>query len=275
MILSTNVLFGVQSIMKKDDSLTGMYYDYALAAPLMAGAAEKERMDVLILGMGTGTFATQCRRYFDDMQIEGVEIDEKITALAERYFRLPEDVTVTTYDGRAFLNAVDRQYDVIMVDAYQDITIPFQMSSVEFFTLVREHLKEDGVMVVNMNMRGEEEGNINQYLADTICSVFSHVYTVDVTYSTNRELFASNSPDMLQRLEAGREAVDSELMAMMERVVEGLTPYEAGSYRMNDDKAPVELLGMRVIDDLIGDEVEYYKELYEEQGIRGLLEQLG
>ncbi len=57
--------------------------------------------------------------------------------------------------------------------------------------------------------------------------------------------------------------------------MEGLTPYEAGSYRMNDDKAPVELLGMRVIDDLIGDEVEYYKELYEEQGIRGLLEQLG
>ena len=35
-----------------------------------------------------------------------------------------------------------------MVDAYQDITIPFQMSSVEFFTLVREHLNENGVMVV-------------------------------------------------------------------------------------------------------------------------------
>lgn len=27
-----------------------------------------------------------------------------------------------------------------MVDAYQDITIPFQMSSVEFFTMVKEHL---------------------------------------------------------------------------------------------------------------------------------------
>lgn len=274
-ILSTNVLFGVQSIMRKDGSLTGMYYDYALAAPLMAGAAEKEQTDVLILGMGTGTFATQCRRYFDNMQIEGVEIDEKITALAEQYFRLPEDVTVTTYDGRAFLNAVDRQYDVIMVDAYQDITIPFQMSSVEFFTLVKEHLKEDGVMVVNMNMRGREEGNINQYLADTICSVFSHVYTVDVDYSTNRELFASNDADMLQRLEKGRGAVDGELTAMMERVLDGLIGYEAGSYRMTDDKAPVELLGMQVIDDLIGGEVEYYKELYEEQGIRGLLEQLG
>ena len=31
--LSTNVLFGVQSIQRKDTELTGMYYDYALAAP--------------------------------------------------------------------------------------------------------------------------------------------------------------------------------------------------------------------------------------------------
>ena len=84
------------------------------------------------------------------MDIEGVEIDEKITALSREYFHLPEDVPVVTYDGRAFLNAVDKKYDVIMVDAYQDITIPFQMSSVEFFTLVKEHLTEDGVMVVNM-----------------------------------------------------------------------------------------------------------------------------
>ena len=45
-ILSTNVLFGVQSIMKKDDSLTGMYYDYALAAPVMAGVNEIGRAHV-------------------------------------------------------------------------------------------------------------------------------------------------------------------------------------------------------------------------------------
>lgn len=46
-ILSTNVLFGVQSIMKKGGA-TGMYYDYALAAPVMAG---KENPRILILGM--------------------------------------------------------------------------------------------------------------------------------------------------------------------------------------------------------------------------------
>ena len=129
-----------------------MYYDYAMAAPLMLADKKPSDMDVLILGMGTGTYATQCRKYLGDMNVEGVEIDEKITQLSRKYFSLSEDVPVTTYDGRAYLNAMDKKYDVIMVDAYQDITIPFQMSSVEFFTLVKDHLNEDGVMVVNMKM---------------------------------------------------------------------------------------------------------------------------
>ncbi len=274
-ILSTNVLFGVQSILKKDDTLSGMYYDYAMAAPFMAGVEEKDVMEILILGMGTGTYATQCGRYFDNLTMEGVEIDEKITELAREYFELPENIKVTTYDGRAYLNAVDKKYDVIMVDAYQDITIPFQMASVEFFTMVRDHLTEDGVMVVNMNMRGEEEGNINQYLADTISNVFSEVYTADVERSTNRELFASNNPEMLDVLKrnAGLTA-NAELIMLMDKVSGRLVAYEAGNYLMTDDKAPVEVLSMRVIDSLIQDEVGYYKDIYERDGIKGLLESM-
>ena len=38
-ILSTNVLFGVQSVTMKDKGLTGMYYDTALAAPALADNA--------------------------------------------------------------------------------------------------------------------------------------------------------------------------------------------------------------------------------------------
>lgn len=272
-ILSTNVLFGVQSVYKKEKELTGMYYDYAMAAPYMTGVKQKDDLNVLILGMGTGTYATQCTRYFHNMTVEGVEIDEKITALASRYFELPDTVKVTTYDGRAYLNAMEETYDLIMVDAYQDITIPFQMSSAEFFTLVKEHLTEDGVMVVNMNMRGTDEGNINQYLADTIASVFSEVYTVDVSGSTNRELFASNDPDMMKTFSENAAAeTDDELISMLDIVERNLTPYAAGSYIMTDDKAPVELLGMRVIDELIRNEVKYYKDIYEQQGIQGLLD---
>lgn len=242
-VLSTNVLFGVQSLYMKEGGLTGMYYDYAMAAPLMVPDKPVEDMDVLILGMGTGTYATQCRKYFGDMNIEGVEIDEKITELSREYFSLPEDVKVTTYDGRAFLQAVDTAYDVIMV--------------------------------VNMNMHGNKEGDINQYLADTIANVFDNVYTVDVAGSTNRELFASQHSDMIEVLSDHVENLsDAGLQNMMQRVADNSSAYVAGDYLMTDDKAPVELLGMQVIDQLIQEEVAYYKDIYEEQGISGLLEHL-
>lgn len=274
-VLSTNVLFGVQSVYRKDGSLTGMYYDYAMAAPLMTEVADLSDMKdkkMLILGMGSGTYATQCRRYFGDMYIEGVEIDGKITDLAKEYFELPDDIQVTTYDGRAYLNAITDKYDVIMVDAYQDITIPFQMSSVEFFSLVKSHLNPGGVMVVNMNMRGSSEGSINDYLSDTIASVFSEVYTVDVIGSTNRELFASDDPKMLDHLSdntgklaatglSAAEEADtpgtntSALHDMMLKVNTGLIKYTPSDRILTDDKAPVELLGMRVIDEIIRDEL--------------------
>ncbi len=273
--LSTNVLFGVQSVYEKSDTLTGMYYDYAMAAPMMAGVHEKESLDVLILGMGTGTFATQCNRYFDGIRVEGVEIDEDITKLAREYFYLDESIPVVTYDGRAYLNAVEGTYDVIMVDAYQDITIPFQMSSLEFFTLVRDHLNPDGVMVVNMNMRGQKEGSITDYLSDTICRVFDEVYTVEVPRSTNRVLYASNAEDVLEVFERN-VAMESheDLKVVMGKVAETMAAWEAGDRIMTDDKAPVELLGMQVIDDIIKEEVSYYKEVYQENGLEGLMEVL-
>ena len=187
-ILSTNVLFGVQSVTMKDKGLTGMYYDTALAAPALADNANS----ALILGMGTGTYARQLKQYYPKMNITGVEIDQKITDLAGEYFDEPADIPVTTYDGRAWLAASHDKYDVIMVDAYQDITIPFQMSSTEFFTMVREHLNPGGVMVVNMNMISDGQGSINEALSDTIASVFGNgnTLTADVPNTTNRELFA-------------------------------------------------------------------------------------
>ena len=249
-ILSTNVLFGVQSIMRKDSGLTGMYYDYALAAPVMVSTAAPS---ILVLGMGTGTFASQCSRYFPQASIEGVEIDPKIAELAHTYFSLPANIPITAYDGRAYLAASDKLYDVIMVDAYQDITIPFHMSSQEFFTLVRRHLKPGGVMVVNLNMHSDRPDSINQYLEDTIASVFPHVAYTDISGMTNRELFASDtaSPQQLLAAHSGK-LKNAGLRSLMQETETRLQPYEnSGQRLLTDDKAPVELLGMRMLDELI------------------------
>ena len=268
-VLSTNVLFGVQSVMMKSDELTGMYYDYALAAPVICGA---EAPEILVLGNGTGTYATQCLKYFPGASVEGVEIDGRITELAGRYFALSDEVKVTEYDGRAFLQAVDKQYDVILVDAYQDITIPFQMSTVEFFTMVRAHLKPGGVMAVNMNMHSDGEGSINEALGDTIASVFPSVATVDVAGNTNRELFASLDGEIASRLADGAGRLgNGQFKSMMLNVSYRLAPVEGGGHILSDDRAPVELLGMRAIDALIADELAWIRGVYEREGLRGLI----
>ena len=195
--LSTNVLFGVQSVQVKGDALTGMYYDYALAAPCMAGmdGTDNENRSVMILGMGSGTYASYCTRYFPGASVQGAEIDKKIADIATDYFGLPGSVTVAVEDGRAYLAASEEKFDVIMVDAYQDITIPFQLSSVEFFNEVRSHLKPNGVMVVNLNMTSAENGSINEYLCDTMASVFKYTVTAPVKGNTNTEVFCTNSGD--------------------------------------------------------------------------------
>ncbi|MFA6850384.1 MAG: fused MFS/spermidine synthase [Selenomonadaceae bacterium] len=275
-ILSTNVLFGVQSIMKKDDGLTGMYYDYALAAPVMSGLATKENAKILVLGMGTGTYAKQCKKYFTKASIEGVEIDQKITDLARTYFQLPADVKVTTYDGRAYLGATKEKYDVIMVDAYQDITIPFQMSSIELFAMVKEHLTPNGIMVVNMNMHTEKKDNINEYLSDTIAAVFDGVYTVNVPGATNRELLAVQNKEVFTTFNQNIAGLNNyELKQLMYTIASNMKTYQKGTDFLTDDKAPVEVLGMQAIDELIQNEIGYYKKRCKEEGINGVLKSIG
>ena len=101
------------------------------------------------------------------------------------------------------------------------------------------------------------------------------VCTVDVPYATNRELFASMG-GARKRFSAGCAALENgELRAMMARVDGRLAPYTGGGNVFTDDKAPVELLGMRVIDGLIGDELDEVRGAYEEKGFSGLMEMLG
>ena len=322
-ILSTNVLFGVQSVTMKEDGLTGMYYDYAMAAPVMTLSGKNiDRQDIdtdktkdekqvpirmLVLGMGTGTYARQCNKYFgsDNLDIRGVEIDEKITDLSYEFFDADAGTEVTTYDGRAYIKADDEKYDVIMVDAYQDITIPFQMSSKEFFREVYDHLTDDGVMVVNLNMHaepqereqtegssqddseleqnGKNNSGINTWLCDTISSVFGDVMTIDVPRATNRELFAMKDPGTIHNsLIQGIKDIQtdttvgdvekSDLSELMNYISQNLVSYKGGDNIFTDNKAPVELLGMREIDAIIKRELKYYKEIFREQGLSGILE---
>lgn len=276
---STNVMFGVQSMIKKDKSLTGMYYDYCLASTYMSSYDKKDKTDMLILGNGTGTFATLVDKYIPSQQnITGVEIDQKIIDLSHDLFMMPDSVNTVCDDGRAYIQRAsekDKKYDVIMVDAYSSVSVPFQMATVEFFTEVKSHLKEDGVMVMNINMYGKQEKSLDQALSNTVSSLFDEVYAMKVPNGSGDELFASDNPDMVKRLgESLSSITDSSLRNRMSYVYDNLEEHIDTGIRLYDDTADVEVRSMYALDDIISAELAYYQKIYKEKGFKGLLDYL-
>ena len=68
-----------------------------------------------------------------------------------------------------------------------------------------------------------------------------------------------------------RKAQGQQLCRYDAQVYSKLTPYEGGNCILTDDKAPVEVLGMRVLDELIGDELNYYKDELRTGGLSALI----
>ncbi len=289
--LSTNVAFGVQSVYKKDNKLSGLYYDYALMAPqFIKDFDSNNKLDLLILGNGTGTYAKQSKLNYPNINTDAVEIDPKIVDLSKKYFNLKEDeATIYETDGRTFLSDKNcGMYDVIMVDAYHDITVPFHMATKEFFTEVSNHLKPGGVIVLNINMKSKGDNPINQYLSQTVKSVMNKVYTCDVRNSTNVLLFASNDNNMLSNFEDNfnRFTQKGILQSITYQIAlyHDVAPYVRDNLKevtkseliFTDDIAPVDILGQSLLNDIVKDELKNFKDMvdFEHKGFDGVFELL-
>ena len=279
--LSTNVAFGVQSVYKKNNKLSGFYYDYGLMAPMFKKSVTfSSSLDLLVLGMGTGTYAKQSKMYYPNLKTDGVEIDQKIVDLSKKYFGLKdEDANIFVTDGRTFLSdKACKTYDVIMVDAYHDITIPFHMATKEFFTEVSKHLKPGGVILMNINMKSKGDNPINQYLTQTVKSVMNKVYTCDISTGTNVLVFASNDESCIDNFYNNINLLDksSPLIKVADYVKANLKEVTESKLVFTDDLAPVEVLGQRLLNDMVKDELGYFKDQvnFKEKGIKGLFDML-
>lgn len=263
--LSTNVAFGVQSVYKKDTLLTGYYYDYGLAAPLfIKGATFDRKLNMLILGLGTGTYAKLCKKFFPNTQTDGVEIDQKIVDLSKEYFELQdEEARIFVNDGRAFLKSKEAgKYDVIMVDAYRDITIPFHMTTKEFFSQVKKHLLPGGVLIININMHSEKNTEILDYLSETVKSVMGKVYRCNMPNGTNSLVYASDNLSCFDDFKTNIALLDPNdpLYEITRHVEKNAIEITDKNHVFTDEIAPVELMGQKVLNELVGNELKYFKE---------------
>lgn len=277
-ILSTNVAFGVQSIYKKDGSLSGYYYEYALMAPyFMKDMSPEKKLDVLVLGLGTGTFPKQLKKYIPNVTTDAVEIDSRIADLATEYFNLKEDeANVFINDGRSFFSTPDaKKYDIILADAYQDITVPFHMATKEFFQIVKDHLKPGGILIVNVNMKSGSFTGVPEYLANTVKSMFNKVYRADLSQVTNSLLFVSDDNDMLENYKNNTLAQineDHDLYLISKYIDNNLVEMTDDTLILTDDLAPVELLGQKALSEIVNAEVEGVRSMIEGKSLKEIIE---
>jgi spermidine synthase len=243
----------VHSIYDPQSLVTGGPWDYFLIADSFrpAQASEPEPMDVAILGLAGGTAARQYTAAFGSgVEITGVEIDPEILNVARSYFHLDEpNVHPVVDDARYWLNTHAGQYDVIMVDAYRQPYIPFHLTTREFFTEVRGHLRPGGVAVVNAG-RTASDYRLVDAIASTMAAVYPSVFLVDVPEFTNTLVYASTEPTTLADVEHNLGLISEPLAKTVAASAVGEGKLRVSEYHsqvFTDDLAPVE----RLIDEII------------------------
>jgi spermidine synthase len=243
----------IHSIYDPTSLITRGPWDYFLIANSFrpAQATEPVPRDVAILGLAGGTAARQyAAAYGTGVDITGVEIDPDILDVARRYFHLDEsNLHPVVADARYWLDTQAGKYDVIMLDAYRQPYIPFHLTTREFFTEVRSHLKPGGVAVVNAG-RTAKDFRLVEAIASTMAAVYPSVFLVDVPGFANTIVYGATEPTTVADIEHNLGLLSEPLAQTIaaSAATEGnlrVSPYHGQVF--TDDLAPVE----RLIDEII------------------------
>ncbi len=107
---------------------------------------------ILMIGLGAGSISTYLGRAMPDAQMDVIELDPGVIAAGKKYFGLQETEKVhfIESDGRVYLNRHKDLYDLILLDAYREIGVPFHLLTREFYGLVKERLAPGGAAAFNI-----------------------------------------------------------------------------------------------------------------------------
>lgn len=219
----------------------------------------------LILGHGGGSMAKWLARTWPDLELDVVEVDPAVVRVAEQYFEYhpPPWHHIHVKDARAFLRSAATTYDVIWIDVFARHMVPFHLTTTEFFSEVRAHLKPDGVVVVNLATSGEGGDRLRESaVVQTLHTVFPAIESFGVKgpwrtkpQGAQNLLFFAGAP--LERMtfeqfvnRVGVLAADGRLpmeaLALLSTRKTGTWP---AGLALTDDYAPYDLLIGRAVDD--------------------------
>jgi spermidine synthase len=190
-----------QSAMDKDN--TSRYvFQYTEYFDVPLGLANPDKA----LFIGGGGFSGPKRYSELGVNTSVVELDPAVIDAAKTYFDVQESDSLHIHqgDGRRFLEDSNTTYDVVAVDAFRKDQIPFHLTTKEFYTSIKEHLSEDGVVLANVIGVADGPGSSfarSQY--KTMKDVFQTTYympTTNTSFAQNIEIIATDQ----QRLSRSR-----------------------------------------------------------------------
>jgi spermidine synthase len=224
-------------------------WDYFLAAPYFNAAPfAPERVERLgIVGLAAGTISKQFTHVYGPIPIDGWDIDPQVMEVGRLYFDMTEpNLRAMAQDGRWGLEQSEQRYTVIGVDAYRPPYIPWQLTTRQFFEIVRDHLTPDGALAINVG-RTPDDRRLVEALVGTIGAVFPSVHVVDVPGTFNTMVYATVLPTEAENLERNLAALRDSgaaplLVDVVQRAAANRVPTPESQIVFTDDRAPVETL---------------------------------
>ncbi len=186
-----------QSVVKPGDP-DHLEVPYARAFPAVLAWVPHPR-NVLVVGLGGGTVPAFLRKRVPEADIDVVELDPAVLAVAKSHFGFREDEHLHAHlgDGRRFIERAGKAYDLILLDAYGANQVPYSLATREFLRLVKRALAPRGVVVGNV--WGREYNPLYDGMVRTYLSVYPSVSLLDLDGAANKLVIASPSLGMPDR----------------------------------------------------------------------------
>ena len=153
--------------------------------------------NVLALGGGGYAWPKHAIAHHPEVSVDVVEVDPTITQIARDYFFLDDLIVQTrcveegrlglvTVDARAFLDACEKSYDVIIGDCFASDKPYEALLSPDGVRAVRNKLRDGGLYMANV-VAGRDL-SLLQGLCDLLATTFAHVWVLpctDESFSTD------------------------------------------------------------------------------------------
>jgi spermidine synthase len=198
----------VHSYTSLDDPTRLVYgYEQLYAELTRYQAQQTSHLRALFIGGGGYTFPRYMETVYPESELHVIEIDPGVTEVAHDLLGLDRDTRIVTFneDARLFLERdVSERYHVIIGDAFNDFSVPYHLTTLEFNERVRDWLLDDGLYLVNI-IDGPRGDFLRAY-THTLRQTFRHVYLVP-TIEPWRQ-----SPRSTFVLVASMTALDGELL---------------------------------------------------------------